>query len=905
MDIEFPLNIVAAVVLGGLIIILVIAYERYRFDVDRLLAKGDVESLIKALRRKKKAIAAAIALGKLKDRRATKPLLDALMDVYNPVIIDAVNALGSIGDEDAVSRLFSTLTNFDFLPNKKREDSSFLYRYKSVVIRAMLNIGGTEAEAIIEKIENGEMGEELQNILREIKGVEKQPKKAFLPEDAGFMQIASITFGFPCTIYWHPHHKMELMVSSISDRYLVKGMKKYYIKAVSESGQETWERNFGEMMEKLKVSFPEFHLYSAGVMNVTPEMIPDAYAEIDSSRMQLVRVAGELTRLTGEKDSTKDAIATARKVKRSTEVMRETFKEYHVQRPVEQIQQEFEARDREKDLEKEEKEVSRAIKEKRQKVKELQESIEDKIRIVKEFQEKGVATCYVIGYSTVLRIGSDDDLKVMVEKAIEDITIADTYGGFTQSLERNLRIYHEEVEYPWLTHVAEYVGLFHPADIKEFDKLREQVMSFFMLTADRDLTMGAETVKGKKTPARVFKAFLERVDTVPFIRGESLPTEGGWMGNVMYGNHTSTTPFFFPIHKLNHGYISGTTGSGKSYLARVMVENAILEGVNVVLFDTTRQWCGIVSPAKGKILRRFDKLKIDRRKATGFPARVYTPMGSGLEMPKDKGELFDGCSIISMRGLDDKERGMIAKDVLQYAYDNHEDESETLKTLIVIEEAHSFLPENVSPEAKNVATEVRNLIDRIAREMRKYGLNFLLITQSLSDFKREARIVREMTNSKFFMRAMDRTEVSYVEDYVSTDASLELRRLKEGEALVFAPFVNTIKLYVRPPFSHVGELSPKELQEAMRLYSAKEDFLQSVGGAGVNQRESIEEQLMRIAKKHQEQGTLLNMTEMRELLGITSKKRMTEILKRLEAKGLIKTKMTNLRGNPKVIIPVE
>ena len=97
----------------------------------------------------------------------------------------------------------------------------------------------------------------------------------------------------------------------------------------------------------------------------------------------------------------------------------------------------------------------------------------------------------------------------------------------------------------------------------------------------------------------------------------------------------------------------------------------------------------------------------------------------------------------------------VASRVLRYAYEMHDRESDRLKTLIVLEEAHSFLPENVSPDAKGEAVEVRNWIDRISREMRKYGLNLLLITQSLSDFRREARIVREATNTKFFMRATE------------------------------------------------------------------------------------------------------------------------------------------------------
>jgi len=46
-----------------------------------------------------------------------------------------------------------------------------------------------------------------------------------------------------------------------------------------------------------------------------------------------------------------------------------------------------------------------------------------------------------------------------------------------------------------------------------------------------------------------------------------------------------------------------------------------------------------------------------------------------------------------------------------------------------------------------------------------------LISQSLSDFKEEAKIVREMINSKFFLRASDKAELEYIQDYVSKEAT--------------------------------------------------------------------------------------------------------------------------------------
>ena len=334
-----------------------------------------------------------------------------------------------------------------------------------------------------------------------------------------------------------------------------------------------------------------------------------------------------------------------------------------------------------------------------------------------------------------------------------------------------------------------------------------------------------------------------------------------------------------------------------------MYKRQILEGVNVVVLDPTRQWSGIVSPASGPVLRRFDRFGIPRELARGFPARVILPGDEGgIELPEDLGELFRGCAVISMRGVGDAERCRVASEVLRYAYETHDKESDKLRTLLVLEEAHSFLPENVSPEAREEAVRVRNWIDRIAREMRKYGLNLLLITQSLSDFRREARMVRETTNTKFFMRSRDRAELQYISDYVSPETADMVRGLGPGEAVVVSPFMDPVRFAVRPPLSRVGELSDEEaeaLQEAMR---GREEFLRRL--ELISSREEVEERVLWLAREYERAGRQLIVKDLEEELGM-SRRRVLEIVRRMEERGLIRTRKLRKRGRPRAIIPVD
>ncbi len=77
-------------------------------DIDALLAKGDVEGLIRALeseRDYKVRRDAAVALGATGDARAVEPLIQALKDQSWWVRSEAASALGELADSRAVQPL--------------------------------------------------------------------------------------------------------------------------------------------------------------------------------------------------------------------------------------------------------------------------------------------------------------------------------------------------------------------------------------------------------------------------------------------------------------------------------------------------------------------------------------------------------------------------------------------------------------------------------------------------------------------------------------------------------------------------------------------------------------------------------------------------------------------------------
>jgi hypothetical protein len=395
---------------------------------------------------------------------------------------------------------------------------------------------------------------------------------------------------------------------------------------------------------------------------------------------------------------------------------------------------------------------------------------------------------------------------------------------------------------------------------------------------------GAVKDQKKLVAPRLLSNFLARLPRVHVrpSHAEEPRTTGEWVGLVMDGEEVTDVPFCCPAH-LKNGYVSGTTRAGKSFTARVLAENAIINGARVLIIDPTRQWCGLTLPATNKdVLHRLDDLGIGRDRATGFQARIYLP-GAGVELPDDIGDLLEASSVVSMKDLDDTDRCQIARDILHAVYNQRGEETEQLRLLVVIEEAHSFLSGNVaSREAGETAAEIGMLVKRLAREKVKYGCSLLLVSQSLADFRGEGRIVREMCNSRFFMRATDRAEHEFIENYVSRDAVEIVKNLRPGEALVHSQTTPATRVRIRPPLSDVREPTDQELASIGYRRPAPADQ----HAPALTDQERIALQHIKEHFQRTRQPMLAQEFTKRMHVGCSSRQKLID---GLESKGLIRT----------------
>lgn len=158
------------------------------------------------------------------------------------------------------------------------------------------------------------------------------PPRPFSVEDRGFREMAEVRMGFPMKFYWHPDLRMELALSIVAGTYVMKGMKKYYVKAMSESGHETWDRSLGTVMDILKTSFPEYHVYGCGVAHITKGMVRDLEAEVREEEKTVSAQEDLIRSLVQSKAESERRIREAMRIRAEKEGERQAQKEYDRER---------------------------------------------------------------------------------------------------------------------------------------------------------------------------------------------------------------------------------------------------------------------------------------------------------------------------------------------------------------------------------------------------------------------------------------------------------------------------------------------------------------------------------------------------------------------------------------------
>lgn len=703
----------------------------------------------------------------------------------------------------------------------------------------------------------------------------------------GFELIGRLDYRLHLTIWWNPEKLIQVMILTVGPVALVRGDKSYHLKSISAEG-ETWVRDIPALHDYLESHFPELRLSfshfrdvpaSLAAAEVARRMAVEAPTLPMPSVDDIAQLQEQLLAKQGDAQSAEGMMALSGSgPDLLSSYMRQQTRTWQGQ--MDQLKNQLESQ--------------------RQRLRLLQ-------HLQREYEQKGSAASYSFSINSNIQFAEDaprfGDALAAVVKELMDMhryQVTQKLGG------GRLNIQVAEAKEPAVAWIEQWFGgALAPMQMRgfrsAFDALRKASEQHVIVTPDQPIVTADHVRRPPKyLAARVVSDFLQRLDktettaqsaalapeniladAMPLVLGYRVEASGKRLG-----------PAAFPLNQMVHLFVSGTTGSGKSFLARVLIEEAARhQRLNILVLDPRNQSIGLLVPEdRPKIIERYREFAIAPKDAHGFAFNYCAP---GLPYadppPKDLCRLSHGRSIVSFKGLDDQQRCATAGKILEAVFTAcSTQESESPRLLIVVDEAHLFTRKRLDESARDAAAGAERALDRIAREGRKFGIVLALITQSLKDFGYDLASIRQMATTKIFLRNSDR-EIEYAADIIGDGR--QLVQLPTGEALVHHANWGLTRLRVRPPYSKVFELAEAE---ARQLVGKEKDPSKTVTSEARKLYEAI-----------QQHGSPphgpLNLSQAAELAGITSKRKLLELVGELEQAGVIRTKKLPGRGSPRII----
>jgi len=254
--------------------------------------------------------------------------------------------------------------------------------------------------------------------------------------------------------------------------------------------------------------------------------------------------------------------------------------------------------------------------------------------------------------------------------------------------------------------------------------------------------------------------------------------------------------------------ILGILGVGKTHLAWELVKRMLAHGTKVLVLDITGQYASHLDPVCGPAVEqaiaedlRFRTIEhLEDRSVRGDQAgnvaefraalqQLLTDFVEGeerllilnpnrFEVSRMDGKPFSGNANSMVRLTMVDVTRMVAEGLLDLVDDTF---SDTARICLVLEEAHSLVPEWNS----TVNEAERSAVNGTARAIlqgRKYGLGCLLVTQRTANVTKS---ILNQCNTIVGMRIYDATGMGFLENYIGSAHARLLATLPERHAVVF------------------------------------------------------------------------------------------------------------------------
>ena len=274
------------------------------------------------------------------------------------------------------------------------------------------------------------------------------------------------------------------------------------------------------------------------------------------------------------------------------------------------------------------------------------------------------------------------------------------------------------------------------------------------------------------------------------------------------------------IDKLTtHCIVAGATGRGKSVVAQVIVEECLLNGIAVIVFDPTAQWSGMLRKCDDKrMLSLYQLFGMRRADARAFNGNVrqINHAREVIDIPSyiKPGEIH----IFSMNKLEPAEIDVFVANTVRTVFRANFPEAPELKLLIVYDEVHRLLPRFGGTGEGFVQ------IERACREFRKWGVGVMLVSQVLADFVGE---IKANINTEVQLRTGDEGDLSRIKTKYGEVALRSLIRAPVGTCMFENPAYNLGIPYfiaVRPILHATRRLLDDELQKYNQFNDITDDL---------------------------------------------------------------------------------
>ncbi len=556
--------------------------------------------------------------------------------------------------------------------------------------------------------------------------------------------------------FWHPDSNATVELTTLSEHaLLVTATKHYRLLKQSEKGR-TETQKLHQLNDYLADKFNQFQ--------ITLDYTDTAAVEP-----------------TGVTDELREAVETGDELKQRNSELRESIQTLKTQarHGLEQFQDHIESQLAGKQEEVEANE---------EQLEQVNEFIEERLQARNQWRQNGVSMAFTFSFSADPLICSLGEAEEVIQNQIDEALSLHHHEVENTLVRGNFRLYVEELEEPRVFHRLEHSALLNPdafedltdrhPDLEEvLHGLKQETVNQYQSYALRDVETwnGVEQVQ-ESTPAQATNALLSNLETIPET-STNVPNTGPWIGTVTgTQNVVGFDPADNDSHGMEHLYIVGGSGSGKTYLKRVILENVVSLQYNVLSIspdDGDTQTIGLNLPRPGN------------EDGRGIAADQYYPDHDDLpDVPDDLTELFTGVNALTLSGLPLDEK----RDIVDRIF-SELDELGKLSTplFVFLEEAHEF--------GEGQALEA---IEKISRKGRKFGINLVLVTQSPTDFAYDGAKVREQLSHVF----LEGRYHAYADNYLSKGAK-RVKALNRGEALFFDWNYEEAIVDVREPLTRV------------------------------------------------------------------------------------------------------